>query len=219
MEQFIKDTEPETTPPTARSQVQDKVIKIAVIIIMIAFGAVFIWFVVKPQYLSDTLLWVKEQGTVCCDVKYYIIIIDCIIATYHVQGYWGNLIIGLSFVLIAFPFAFTGYTILALASGFLYGFVVGKEAINVLYQPCEGEITCFIGANILGTAASFWVCSTLAKAWVERQISSRRQLSAFLKIVQQHGFKIALLFRFTPIPYGIQNGVFSVRYFTNYSYI
>jgi len=171
MDKYITDSDIQDSTP--ENKVQDRVIKVVVLLIMLAFGGVLIWLFLQPQYLKEILLWIKEQG------------------------YFGNVIICLSFVLIAFPFAFTGYTILALASGFLYGIIAG-------------EITAFIGANILGTTASYWVCSKLAKKFVEKQISSRKQLKAFLKIVQQHGFKIALLFRFTPIPYGIQNGVFSI---------
>jgi len=158
---------------SASSSKKSIIIKVIIGLIMLGFGAVIIWLFTKPHYIKAGLEWIRDQG------------------------YWGNLILILCFGIISLPFAFTGYTVLALACGFLY-------------RMLEGELTALIGANVVGAALSYWICATLAKSWVERQISSRKQLQIFLKTVQHHGFKIAFLFRLTPIPYGIQNAVFAV---------
>lgn len=86
----------------------DSICKWRVIGFRILFGIFLIgcsfticWFSLKPNLLFIGLHWVKQQG------------------------YWGNLIVVLLFGLISMPFVFTGYTFIALASGFLYRLLEG----------------------------------------------------------------------------------------------
>lgn len=156
MDKYIQDTEVANAPP--ENKLQDRIIKITILIVMIAFGAGLIWLFLKPHYLSEILLWVKDQGNIFASFT---------ITSYGQEiylmalGYWGNVIIGLSFVLIAFPFAFTGYTILALASGFLYGFIAGTHSLSLNirrnYLFCWSK--CF-GHN-LQFLALFYTCESL----------------------------------------------------------
>jgi len=149
------------------------VFRIVALVVILLFCAGIVWLFSHPSKIQNMLLWIQHRGIV------------------------GNLIIILLFGAIALPFAFTGYTFLCLASGFLY---------RLLY----GSITTFIGANILGVTLGYWVTVLLARPYVEGFIHKRPKLALFLKVVQSHGFKIAFLFRFTPVPYGFQNGVFAV---------
>ena len=147
------------------------VFRIVALVVILLFCAGIVWLFSHPSKIqskydifikslirSDMLLWIQHKGIV------------------------GNLIIVLLFGAIALPFAFTGYTFLCLASGFLY---------RLLY----GSITTFIGANILGVTLGYWVTVLLARPYVECFIHKRPKLALFLKVVQSHGFKIAFLFR------------------------
>jgi len=111
-------------------------------------------------------------------------------------GLWGNLILIGCYIIIAFPVA-VGYTAVGLACGFLYG-------------PIEGVITTFIGAQILGSSISFWMCGTLFKDWVEKKLKENKKADSVLKAVRKNGFKIIIMSRLTPIPFGIQNALFGV---------
>jgi len=111
-------------------------------------------------------------------------------------GLWGNLILIGCYIIIAFPVA-VGYTAVGLACGFLYG-------------PIEGVITTFIGAQILGSSISFWMCGTLFKNWVEKKLKENKKADSVLKAVRKNGFKIIIMSRLTPIPFGIQNALFGV---------
>jgi len=111
-------------------------------------------------------------------------------------GWWGNLILIGCYIIIAFPVA-VGYTIVGLACGFMYG-------------PLIGVATTFIGAQIFGSSISFWLCGTLCKEWVEKKVAENKKADAVLRAVRKSGFKIIIMSRLTPIPFGIQNALFGV---------
>jgi len=110
-------------------------------------------------------------------------------------GFWGNLIMLALYVIVSLPIA-VGYTVLTLASGFMYGWLFGT-------------ITTFVGIAI-GASISFFVCGTVAREWVEKKISNTSKLAAFLDAVRRNGFKLMFLMRLTPVPFGLQNALFSV---------
>ena len=66
------------------------------------------------------------------------------------------------------------------------------------------------GGNLGGTVA-FVLCKMFFRGFVKRQIGDNEQMKAIIKVVDgKHGFRIILLTRLSPIPFGLQNGVFSV---------
>jgi len=120
-------------------------------------------------------------------------------------GIWGNAILVVCYIVIAFPIA-VGYTAVGLACGFLYG-------------PYWGVLTTFIGAQVLGCSISFWLCGSLCRDWVERKVKENKKADAVLKAVRKNGFKIIIMSRLTPIPFGIQNALFGVSGIRFFSYI
>jgi uncharacterized membrane protein YdjX (TVP38/TMEM64 family) len=55
------------------------------------------------------------------------------------------------------------------------------------------------------------VCKRLLAAWVAARIQSSDKLSAVIRVVEGgSGLKVVALARLTPIPFGLQNAVFSV---------
>eukprot|EP00126_Sphaerothecum_destruens_P009030 Sdes_comp20409_c0_seq1m14436 len=111
-------------------------------------------------------------------------------------GVFGNLFMMFLFTVLAFPFAF-GYTPLALAAGFLWGVFWGTVTISV--------------GSFLGCSLVYFLCQTTWRGWVEKNIiQDKLVFKLFLKSVQQNAFKIIFLGRLTPIPFGIQNVVYSI---------
>eukprot|EP01104_Vermistella_antarctica_P020303 TRINITY_DN863_c1_g1_i1.p1 TRINITY_DN863_c1_g1~~TRINITY_DN863_c1_g1_i1.p1 ORF type:complete len:257 (+),score=65.61 TRINITY_DN863_c1_g1_i1:292-1062(+) len=112
-------------------------------------------------------------------------------------GYWGNVLVALCYIVIAFPVA-VAYVPVTLAAGFLYG-VVG------------GTITVSLGSTA-GAVVSFWVCRTLLSEYLEAKIKARvgKGFSQFMEGVGQNGFKITFLSRLSPFPFGVANALFAL---------
>ena len=100
------------------------------------------------------------------------------------------------FTVVAFPVAF-GYIILNVAAGYIYGF-------------CWGILVVVLSVG-LGFTVSFYTCRLCLKETISQQIKNSKMASAFVRIVDgKKGFKVILLARLTPIPFGIQNAVLAV---------
>ncbi|KAL6076595.1 hypothetical protein QOT17_002717 [Balamuthia mandrillaris] len=107
-------------------------------------------------------------------------------------GIWGRVIFVVAFVVVAFPFV-TGYVVLALGSGFLYGI-------------WQATLIMVVGANI-GACLAFFACRKLLRGWTLRQVRKSAKLSAIFDALGENGLKIAFLIRFVPVPFGLQNMV------------
>jgi uncharacterized membrane protein YdjX (TVP38/TMEM64 family) len=114
----------------------------------------------------------------------------------HLPGLQGPILFGSLFIPISFPMAW-GYLILNLGAGYLYGLVGGVV------------VTC-IGAAV-GAYVSFIVCRVLWKDWVMSTLSSYENLKQIVRVIEgRQGFRIIMMTRLTPVPFGLQNGLFSV---------
>lgn len=108
----------------------------------------------------------------------------------------GPLLFALGFVAVSFPCAW-GYLALSVAAGYLYGFAPGLALVAA-------------GA-LLGTGLAHVVCRRLLAARVAARVRGSERLSAVVRVVQGvGGLKVVALARLTPIPFGLQNAVFSV---------
>ncbi|XP_077627406.1 transmembrane protein 64 [Crocuta crocuta] len=64
---------------------------------------------------------------------------------------------------------------------------------------------------LIGTFLAHVVCKRLLTAWVAARIQSSEKLSAVIRVVEGgSGLKVVALARLTPIPFGLQNAVFSI---------
>ncbi|CAB1320312.1 unnamed protein product [Coregonus sp. 'balchen'] len=103
-------------------------------------------------------------------------------------------IVGL--IIVSFPFGW-GYMVLNVAAGYLYGFVLGMGLVMV--------------GVLIGTFVAHLVCKRLLTDWVVNKVGNSEQLSAVIRVVEGgSGLKVVALARLTPIPFGLQNAVFSV---------
>ncbi|KNC50543.1 SNARE associated Golgi protein [Thecamonas trahens ATCC 50062] len=110
-------------------------------------------------------------------------------------GLWGNALMVVSFVPVSVPFVM-GYTPLTLATGYIYGIYGGivTSQIGALLGACVA----FVGTRML--------CRDALRAKLDKSLKFR----GFMKAVESHGFKIVVLMRLVPVPFGIQNGAFAV---------
>lgn len=114
----------------------------------------------------------------------------------------GALLFIVGLILVSFPCGW-GYIVLNVAAGYLYGFVLGMGLVMV--------------GVLIGTFIAHLVCKRLLTDWVLTRIGNSEQLSAVIRVVEGgSGLKIVALARLTPIPFGLQNAVFSVSCWRKY---
>ncbi|KAM6959459.1 transmembrane protein 64 [Aplochiton taeniatus] len=108
----------------------------------------------------------------------------------------GALLFIVGLIIVSFPCGW-GYIVLNVAAGYLYGFVLGMGLVMV--------------GVLIGTFVAHLVCKRLLTDWVLNKIGSSEQLSAVIRVVEGgSGLKVVALARLTPIPFGLQNAVFSI---------
>lgn len=98
------------------------------------------------------------------------------------------------FTLVSFPFG-CGYVIINMAAGYIHGVVEGQVLVIV---------TVAIGFSI-----AFLLCRSCLRGYAQSKLSPH--LLALVRVVEgPNGFRVILLTRFTPIPFGMQNTLFAV---------
>ena len=99
------------------------------------------------------------------------------------------------FTLISFPFGI-GYIVLNMMAGYLYGFLRGQLVVMV-------SVT-------VGFTVSFFLCRIWFRDYAKNIVTSNT-LQAIMRVVEgKNGMKVIFLTRLTPIPFGLQNVLFSV---------
>jgi len=121
-------------------------------------------------------------------------------------GYWGNAMFIPLFCFISLPYVLGGYSLLALTCGFLYG-------------PIGGFITLSI-SSVIGCMFGYWVTRLFGQKCLGDNFADK---TPFLKVVlaalQDHSFKVMVLCRLTPIPYGLQNAIFAIAKVNFFKYV
>ncbi|XP_042318610.1 transmembrane protein 64 [Sceloporus undulatus] len=113
------------------------------------------------------------------------------------DGVAGAALFTVGFIVVSFPCGW-GYILLNVAAGYLYGFVLGM-GLMVL-------------GVLVGTFVSHLACKRLLARWVlARWIQGSQKLGAVIRVVEGGGgLKVVALARLTPIPFGLQNALFSI---------
>ncbi|XP_006811909.1 transmembrane protein 64-like [Saccoglossus kowalevskii] len=107
----------------------------------------------------------------------------------------GILVFTLLFFLVSLPMTW-GYIIFNVAAGFLYGFPMGM-------------LTTMIGV-LIGSFSAHMICRYFFAKWVVTKIQND-SLRALMRVVEgKNGLKVIILARLTPIPFGVQNGLFAI---------
>lgn len=121
---------------------------------------------------------------------------DLLVWVESLDSFVGALLFIVGLIVVSFPCGW-GYIVLNVAAGYLYGFVLGMGLVMV--------------GVLIGTFVAHLVCKRLLTDWVLNKVGNSEQLSAVIRVVEGgSGLKIVALARLTPIPFGLQNAVFSV---------
>jgi len=117
--------------------------------------------------------------------------LDCV----NRAGMWGPVVLGLFYVV--FSVLLVPGTIPTLTAGFLFGVGIGS-------------LTAVVGSTA-GACAAFLVGRTLARRWVAKRVAQSRRFTALDNAIGEHGFKIVLLTRLSPIsPFVVLNYMFGL---------
>ncbi|XP_057291510.1 transmembrane protein 64-like [Hydractinia symbiolongicarpus] len=113
----------------------------------------------------------------------------------NVNGWISGLLFIGMFTIVSFPMTW-GYIVLNVAAGYLYGFLIGVVTVTV--------------SVVVGVASSLIICRIFIRDFVQSKLQSEH-LKAIIKVVEsRRGFKVVVLTRLTPIPFGLQNGLFAI---------
>ena len=113
----------------------------------------------------------------------------------HLPWFESTVIFVFLFTVIAFPFGI-GYIVLNMVAGYLYGFMKGQLVVMV-------SVT-------IGMTVSFFFCRIWFREYAQRIVTSNA-MQAIMRVVEgKNGLKVIVLTRLTPIPFGLQNVLFSV---------
>jgi uncharacterized membrane protein YdjX (TVP38/TMEM64 family) len=95
---------------------------------------------------------------------------------------------------------------LTLGAGFVFGVVRGTIAVSI--------------GSVLGASAAFWTGRSLLRQLIEDRVARTPRFAAIDRAVAQHGFKIVLLTRLSPIfPFNLLNYAFGITKVTFRDYL
>ncbi|KAF4080541.1 hypothetical protein AMELA_G00172550 [Ameiurus melas] len=121
---------------------------------------------------------------------------DALLWVESLDGLMGAMLFIVCLITVSFPCGW-GYMVLNVAAGYLYGFVPGVGLVMV--------------GVLIGTSVAHVACRRLLSGWVLSRVGNNEQLSAVIRVVEGgSGLKVVALARLTPIPFGLQNAVFSI---------
>lgn len=145
-----------------------------------------------------SLVLLCAVSAVCCAslalARHYLK--DLLVWVESLDSVVGVLLFIVGFILVSLPCVW-GYIVLNVAAGYLYGLVLGIGLVIV--------------GVLIGTFIAHLVCKKLLTHWVLAKIESSQRLGAVIRVVEGgSGLKVVALARLTPIPFGLQNAVFSV---------
>ena len=113
----------------------------------------------------------------------------------HTDRWLSFLVFACLFMLVSLVIAW-GYVVLNIAAGYLYGFCLGAAVVSV----CAA----------VGVVTSHVLTRRCCQGFVQRRVAGAG-LKALLRVMEgERGFRIIALARLTPIPFGLQNGLFAV---------
>eukprot|EP00048_Salpingoeca_helianthica_P016642 m.233434 g.233434 ORF g.233434 m.233434 type:complete len:341 (+) comp19135_c0_seq1:147-1169(+) len=122
----------------------------------------------------------------------------------QLSGLAGPLFFLFLFILSSLPMMW-GYMVLNLGAGYLYGMWLGL-------------LVTAVGAS-LGALVAFLICRFLWKDYVTQKISHYENLQQIVRVIEgKHGFRLIMMTRLTPIPFGLQNALLSTAKVTKVRY-
>ena len=101
----------------------------------------------------------------------------------------------LLYILVSYPMAW-GMILLMIACGYLYGYIYGPLVVEL--------------CSAFGIAVAHLTMKTMCRSFIIRKFYNEKMTAVINVVGGKHGFKVVALTRLTPIPFGLQNSLFSV---------
>uniref|UniRef100_A0A8C5PPG8 Transmembrane protein 64 n=1 Tax=Leptobrachium leishanense TaxID=445787 RepID=A0A8C5PPG8_9ANUR len=149
-------------------------------------------------FCRSAVLVLCALGAGCCAwlalARHYLK--DVLLWVESLDSVLGVLLFIVGFILVSLPCVW-GYIVLNVAAGYLYGLMLGIGLVMV--------------GVMIGTFIAHLLCKRLLARWALAKVGSSQRLSAVIRVVEGGGgLKVVALARLTPIPFGLQNAVFSI---------
>lgn len=122
-------------------------------------------------------------------------LLESLIVKIKDMGVWGNVLMGLSFLIVSFPLTI-GCVVLAMCCGFIYGLEIGS-------------VTACLGL-LVGGLLAYYGCAKLLKRPVLRYARAKPKLAAILRALRDNAWYVSIALRISPVPLGLQNGLLAV---------
>lgn len=151
------------------------------------------------------------QETSCLTISVYSAVVIALICTFLVLGrdyikyvlmsmeetdLWISFFIfTCMFTVVSFPMTW-GYILFNIAAGYLYGFRMGVATVMV--------------CALTGLSIAHFVIKRFLSDFVQKKLTNDT-VRAIMRVIESgHGFRVVILSRLTPIPFGLQNAIFAV---------
>ncbi|KAL3858957.1 hypothetical protein ACJMK2_009202 [Sinanodonta woodiana] len=108
------------------------------------------------------------------------------------------------FTIVSFPIAW-GFVLLILAAGYLYGFFYGSIVVAT--------------GGAVGVTVAHLTMKKCCRVYIMTHLYNENMTPVIRVVEGVQGFKVVALTRLTPIPFGLQNGLFSLTNIPLLSYI
>ncbi|KAK3086448.1 hypothetical protein FSP39_018562 [Pinctada imbricata] len=149
---------------------------ISVVVICLLCFLMVVW----RDYIKALLLWLESLDPVASGVIFLIL-----------------------FIFVSFPMTW-GYILLMVATGYLYGYVVGPLVVII--------------CGAIGIVVAHVIMKNFCQNFIRNRFYNSK-MEAILKVVESdQGFKLIVLARLTPIPFGLQNGLFALTSISLWQY-
>lgn len=152
----------------------------------------------EPSCLSISLYSAVAIAFICVFLVLLRGYVKYVLLSLEETDLWVSFIVfSMLFTVVSFPLTW-GYILLNIAAGYLYGLCVGVFVV----------MTCALcGLSI----AHVIIRKFLAKCIMTR--INNHSVRAIMRVIDSgHGFRVVVLSRLTPIPFGLQNGLFAVSH-------
>eukprot|EP00050_Salpingoeca_kvevrii_P007702 m.297970 g.297970 ORF g.297970 m.297970 type:complete len:460 (+) comp13750_c0_seq1:384-1763(+) len=113
----------------------------------------------------------------------------------HLPEPWNYVFYAALFIVVSMPMTW-GYIVLNLGAGYLFGMKTGLLVAS-------------LGATT-GSMVAFVLCRRFFKEYIQSTLHSYENFRQILRVIEgRQGFRIILMTRLTPVPFGLQNALFS----------
>ncbi|KAH3775976.1 transmembrane protein 64-like [Dreissena polymorpha] len=110
----------------------------------------------------------------------------------------------LLYILVSYPIAW-GVILLMIACGYLYGIIYGPIVVEV--------------CSAVGVAVAHVTMKRFCRSFIIRKFYNDNMTAVISVVDGKHGFKVVALTRLTPLPFGLQNSLFSLTNIPLLSYV